>query len=753
MKANKYFQMNNNAPDQSDAEFAEFQAWKAAKARQAASEPDRQARSPTLGRSSVPAPPNNDPHGRDTRQRALAMSSEDDQALEPSLHDDSESPPPRDRTVRTTKSGRNSAPKLPPSTPPVPPRSHIITRTSSPHVARMRESIIPRPLALAVLPRLLSPTIHPLPVGATPITAMAGSQPHPPNLAAKAARLLLAVTVRHLFVTSARPLVVIPARRLFAASRRQGHSPSPRPGHNTPNNVPGSNETADTVNDEEDEVDEDPYRHLYDQTPTSYVPRTHKDKAKHLRGGRSGRTFIEQLGDRLSKHVYTWEHMHPFARKHGLAWFDPYAIHKAPVECYNIVTKPKELVGGPGRGNLPLHEAAGMRMDMDFWNKIIQDTLAKYAPKNLPPDTKLTWSHYSLGARKALFNYCYNYVPMLQNFRNQAQGDCWLIAMIAQQHLQGRSPKLAVSKKLHPDMRPEEDGFQDSYSDNSRAPGAGSNAPARASAPRAPAPNAHRTPAACTPATNSSRVTNRSQAADHSRGWADSPRGRTTGTSHTQTQPASNARRNPPTCTPALDDYDDHEEPQMPPKSSSSRTYDHPPAPTERQNRKADKRAAAEEERTKTKASDSRASKNKAQVAITSRALGKPRAKPPQEPVPVVEEHEESEDEEVRDLWEREEGEGEPREHAKAKSPEPETQKGAKTTKKGVQTVTKVPPKTATKAPAKALAKAPTKRKADEEQYGERQELDSEPPKKRVKTTQATKAQKRKADVGNQLRA
>ncbi|KAG9111790.1 hypothetical protein FRC07_008017 [Ceratobasidium sp. 392] len=739
--------MNNDATFNFDAkmmqEFAEFQAWKAVKAGQArteipqASEPDRRAQSPTLGRSSNPMPPDDSQRGRDTRRRALAMSSDDNRASEQPLRDDSESPPPRDRTVRAMKPGRNPAPKLPPSTPPVTPQSD--EEPDYPSTSRTRRSS-PSPLT-----------------NDTPPPHRGNPNNRPPSKSRRQGR---SPSPRYRRMSSPHPSRSPSPRRGRSPSPRRIRSPPAREGspgdgpwpysrdasqerpllsssNDTPDHAPGPGEAADAVSDEEDDIDENPYRHPYDQTPTSHVSRTNQVTARQLRGGRKGRTYIERLGDRLSKHIYTREHMHPFALKHGLAWFDPYAIHKAPVECYEIVSKPKELVGGPGRGKLPLHEAAGMRMDMDYWNKImrgvVKDALAKYAPKNLAPNVSLTWTQYGSGARKAVFTYCYNYIPMFQHFRNQAQGDCWLIALIAQQHLQGR-PKLATSKKLHPDMRPNEDGFQDSYLANARAHGTGSDAPPRASALRAPAPNSHHAPA------NFSRAVDRGQAADLTRGRADPPRSRTNpppaslprdpaaGTS--RTQPASNARRSPATHSPAPDDYDDYDEPQTAPDSNSSHTYNHPPASTERQNRKADKQTAAEEARAKAKASDSRALKNKAQASTTLRASGKSHAKPPQEPLPAVEEPEESEGDEAIHSSAKKVKAG-PREHAKAKSPEPETQKAAKITKKGgAQSATKAPPKTSTKPPAKT----PAKRKANEEQESEREEL--APAKKRTKTQQ-----------------
>ncbi|KAG9128198.1 hypothetical protein FRC07_003129 [Ceratobasidium sp. 392] len=122
-------------------------------------------------------------------------------------------------------------------------------------------------------------------------------------------------------------------------------------------------------------------------------------------------------------------------------------------------------------------------------------------------------------------------------------------------------------------VRPNEEGFEGSYTANKRAHSAEPDSPARPSASRAPAPDAHRAPA------NSSRAVDRSQAADYSRGRTDLPRDRTTMTSHTQ--PAPNARHNPPTHPPSSDDYGNYNDLQTAPNLSSSRTCNYLLALTE----------------------------------------------------------------------------------------------------------------------------------------------------------------------------
>ncbi|QRV80714.1 hypothetical protein RhiJN_08729 [Ceratobasidium sp. AG-Ba] len=149
-----------------------------------------------------------------------------------------------------------------------------------------------------------------------------------------------------------------------------------------------------------------PYSYPYSQTPTSHTVRNN-EKGVHIRGVRNGtKTAIEKLGDRLSKFEYTRRRVHPFAIEKKISYFNPYSAIRASPDCYDIITKPKALVGGPGRGDVPLHVAAGLQMDKDFYHSlrnIVKHALASKRPKKLAPGTKVNWSNISAAARRDVY--------------------------------------------------------------------------------------------------------------------------------------------------------------------------------------------------------------------------------------------------------------------------------------------------------------------------------------------------------------
>ncbi|QRV77535.1 hypothetical protein RhiJN_05550 [Ceratobasidium sp. AG-Ba] len=424
--------------------------------------------------------------------------------------------------------------------------------------------------------------------------------------------------------------------------------------------------------------DPNPYDYPYDETPTSRVLR--EVDGKRARGGRASSTRIEKLGDRLSKHLYTRERVHPFAIKHGISWFNPYSAIKAPLECYKLIKKPEELVTGPGQGGTQLHEKAGLRSDLDFWSvmrRVVREGLARFAPRNLEPGVRPTWSRYSTSAQRE----CYRAIPAFQHFRNKTGEDCWLIAAIAQQYLQGKSPSLTITKKFPPkiarDINPDLDNYNDDYSANARVPVRGSSPssdPACIPAPRATsrAPAARAVPA---------------RAASHATGRVD------------QSPNHPNPTTNPRAPRPAVANTPGDQPDPLPASHSSSRTYDLPPNTTKRQNRKADKKTAAEE-------------------ALADASRARTSAQAPVAPCPNQKQHALSEPTVASD----EESDEEPvarnsvrkikpmaREHAKAKPPVQETEgepAPAATKKTGKATK---PNKAPTKAPAKTPAKTPPK--------------------------------------------
>ncbi|KAG9097656.1 hypothetical protein FRC06_007334 [Ceratobasidium sp. 370] len=265
--------------------------------------------------------------------------------------------------------------------------------------------------------------------------------------------------------------------------------------------LPGSSDdTNNTTNTAGPVVDKHPYDHPYYKTPTSYEERTTKNGCcacgGHARGqdGSVQLTFIKLLGDCKSKYDYTAAHMHPFATLHGLSHFNPYSAIKAERECYSRVPKPKGLAGGPGRGGeTKLHEELGLRMDVQFYNQGFQGTvkqaLHKFMPKNLELGAKITWDRYSAVAQRQVYKYCYDLILAFQHFRDQTGKDCWAVALITQQYLQGKAklPSLddnsATSRKAAWDLRPNLEEYKDDYTTNAPAYCMGPNAPNPRAAP------------------------------------------------------------------------------------------------------------------------------------------------------------------------------------------------------------------------------------------------------------------------------
>ncbi|QRV98445.1 hypothetical protein RhiJN_26464 [Ceratobasidium sp. AG-Ba] len=475
--------------------------------------------------------------------------------------------------------------------------------------------------------------------------------------------------------------------------------------------------------------DPNPYSYPYNQAPTSHTERKLNKKGVPTRGGHDGtKTAIEKLGNRLSKFEYTRQRIHPFAIEKKISYFNPYSAIRAPPHCYDIITKPKELVGGPGRGDVPLHEAAGLRMDKDFYNtlrNIVKHALAAKYPKNLAPGTKIIWSNVSASARRDIYKICYDLAPMLLHFRDGTNEDCWLVAMIAQQYLQGKPTLTQVkdTSKTKADMFADHSKYVDDYSANARA-----NRVTRT------ANNDHATSSRAS--TTNTRHTNRprDQAVDHPRLQdADPPRGRSdlprapvrahaaTDPSHAQSVP--NGRR-----IPRANNTQDGDDEAPPGSEPNSTIYDLPPTPTARQIRKADNRVAREE--TQREAAKSRSAK------ATSGTKGKQRAEPPHETTPQLETDEESDEEEENIRMFTKKVKPGPRQHARVILPEPEA-----------HTPTSVPKSQPKSTKPSANTQLPTKRKSAEQPDDE----DEAPiPKKRGKSDTATGSKRLIEEAGDE---
>ncbi|QRV91987.1 hypothetical protein RhiJN_20005 [Ceratobasidium sp. AG-Ba] len=454
--------------------------------------------------------------------------------------------------------------------------------------------------------------------------------------------------------------------------------------------------------------DPNPYSYPYDPTPMSHTEQKINKKGLPTHGGRNGtKTAIEKLGNWLSKFEYTRQRIHPFAIKKKISYFNPYSAIQAPPDCYDIIAKPKELVGGPGRGDVPLHVAAGLRMDKDFYNTL----------------------------------QCYDLAPMLLHFRDGTNEDCWLVAMIAQQYLQG-NPTLTQVKdtsKTKADMFADHSKYVDDYSVNACSNRTANND--RATSSRASTTN-----------TRHNRPHN--QAVDHPcLQDANPPRGRSdlpcapvrahaaANPSHGQSIPNSR-------CIPRTNYTQDDDDEALPGSEPNPTIYDLPPTPTARQVRKADKRVAREE--TRREAAESRSAK------ATSGTKGKQRAKPPHKTTPPLETDEESEKEEevsshvgyVLRLTEESDQmfknirmftkkvKPGPRQHARVILPEPEA-----------HTPTSVPKSQPKSTKPSAKTQLPTKRKSAEQLDNE----DEDPiPKKRGKSDTATGSKRIMEEAGDE---
>ncbi|QRW14061.1 hypothetical protein RhiLY_13060 [Ceratobasidium sp. AG-Ba] len=682
----------------SDKEYEEYQEFLAFKAMKAArdaatssraalaSESNERRRSPTIGRTSDPATPNHwASRGQSVHSKAPTYSGGDYQTAEEFRHDNSTSPSRRqaDYRIKIPSSTQKRAPSLPKSTPP--PLSE-------------QDKMTPPPTKNTPVPPVLS--TPPPRDGPWPYSRDASQEP-----------------------------------RLDA----------PLAQDNAQDDVPDDAGTGDPIANVNEHIvsidDPNPYSYPYKQTPTSHIDTRFEDGMCGHGGQSKTKTAIEKLGDRLSKFQYTLEHAHPFAAESKIPYFNPYSVVRAPLNCYGIVPKPKELTGGGGRGPLPLHDAAGLRMDQDFWNTL----------------------------------KCYDLAPVFQHFRNSTGQDSWLIALILQQYLQG-SPNLGkvkqLNKKLKAELFPDKTLYEDDYSTNAPTEPSTRTKKDKSATSRAPAATSHR---AATANPNPRAVDPNPRAVDPSRGkTADRSRGQATNPlPGLSDQPRPHATRDA-TSTPNTshvprtstipDDSDDNHEPGP----SSSSTHDLPPAPTARQVRKADKQVAQEEARREV--ADSRS--NKSRPSASDRAKGKQRAEP-LEPTQVHNESDEDDKEAIRTFTTKVKVGA--RQHAAAKLPEPTREPSTSTSGKKSRPAT-APANVANKAPNKPSAKAPTnakppktslaqpsepsskiqterptstKRKLakDKDENGEEEDEDEEStPSKRGKTGQAGSSLKRKTE-------
>ncbi|QRV99680.1 hypothetical protein RhiJN_27699 [Ceratobasidium sp. AG-Ba] len=730
-------------------DYLEFQRWKAAMAKAKASritgdKLDAEPPSSDARISASTKASDHKPRRRSNQKRQLASFQRDEERNALAVRSDSESPAPQYRAKiipqgHGVSCTRRRVESLPPSqldnTPHATPTSHTSRRRSpSLHLngnhAQRNQSNPPSP-------SLASPREVPVPRSASLTAPDVHCHNHSPP----------------------RPEAPLPSRdpspgagpwpySRDASPERPIDGPSDEAGE--PTIEADSDEPAVKANLNVPAVDDpNPYDYPYDNTPTSRVAR--EVDGKRARSGRANKTHIEMLGDRLSKHQYTEQRIHPFAIKKGISWFNPYSAIKAPLECYELVKKPPELVTGPGRGGTQLHELAGLRSDLDFWNvirRVTREGLARYAPRNLQPDVRPTWSRYSASAQREVYRYCYRLIPSLQHFRNKTGEDCWLIAAIAQQYLQGKNPNLTVTKKFPPkiaqDIEPDLAKYDDDYSANARKYTRGSSPlsetacipaphpPARAMVPRAPG-NASRAAPRATGRVDHSHEHDRS--VDHSRGR---PAPQQVGPVHPDLTTNSRAPAAGPRHAPHPAVVDTPDDKPVPAPHSNSRTRDLPPTTTQRQNRKADKKVAAEE---------ALADASKARVSAEARAAPRPIAKQhaPSGPVLAVDEESEESDEDAGTRKIMLKIKPTAREHARAKPSAGETEEesasmASKKTRKEAQ-----PSKTVGKAPAKPQAsstKAQGKRKANEELEDDEASIVT----KRGKTTEVANTLKRKGE-------
>ncbi|KAF8595540.1 hypothetical protein BDV93DRAFT_564240 [Ceratobasidium sp. AG-I] len=229
----------------------------------------------------------------------------------------------------------------------------------------------------------------------------------------------------------------------------------------------GSNDEDDAGNDGNgDTTSRHPHKFPYSEMPTSYKLRTNSN-GKRARGGRvqnaNGKivyTFIEKLVTRHKKWDYSRGISHPFGQKHG-CYFNPYAVDLASPTAYIHIAKDP---------NVPLHEAIGLRTDMEFWSLVrrtVRKVVSKRRPRSvvLEPGKKLTWSHFSSAGRRDIYKDCYKELPFLQHFVDKTGQDCWAVAAIAQQYLQnagrtgkGRGPSRGRDDDKDEDEDEDEDG-------------------------------------------------------------------------------------------------------------------------------------------------------------------------------------------------------------------------------------------------------------------------------------------------------
>ncbi|QRV79761.1 hypothetical protein RhiJN_07776 [Ceratobasidium sp. AG-Ba] len=712
-------------------EYLEFQRWKAAKAKARALRTARDKpgvdQPCSDARVSDSAEASEDkPHGRSTQKRRLASFRHDGEHDELPIRSDSESPTPQYWVKIIPQVQGVSRTRRRVESPPSSQLDNTLDAASTPHTSHRRSPShhldsdhARRDQSDPPSPSLPSPCEAPMPRSAS-VTA--------PNIVRKK------VLGKFRQITPNLPICPVcfppgetgrylPRFTRFAIGPwTYSRDASPECSIDGPLDKAGE-PTIEADSNEPAVDDPNPYNYPYNNMPTSRVSR--EVDGKRACGGCANKTHIEMLGDRLSKHQYTQQRVHPFAIKEGISWFNPYSAIKAPLECYELVKKPLELVSGPGRGGTQLHELAGLRSDLDFWSvirRVTREGLARHAPRNLEPGVRPTWSRYSTAAQREVYRY--------------TGKDCWLIAAIAQQYLQGKNPNLTVTKKFPPkiaqDIEPDLAKYDDDYSANARnyvQSSSPSYKPARILAPRPPA-------CAAVPRAPG----NASRAMPHATGRVNPSHelpGRV-GPVHPDPTTNSRAPGAGPHSAPHTAVASTLDDEPVPTSHSNSRTRNLLPSTNKRQNRKADKKVAAKE---------ALADSSKACVSVEAPAAPRPIAKQRASSGPALAVDEESEESD-KDAGARKimlKVKPTAREHAKAKPSTGETEEestsaASKKIRKEVQLsklVGKAPPK-----PQASSTKAQGKRKANEALEDHEASIVT----KRGKTAEVAKTPKRKGE-------
>ncbi|CAE6399930.1 unnamed protein product [Rhizoctonia solani] len=148
-------------------------------------------------------------------------------------------------------------------------------------------------------------------------------------------------------------------------------------------------------------------------------------------------SFLEKLKTREAKFAFIELYGHPFARKVGIPYFNPYGHVPRDPKVVPRIPRPS--------GDFKLLIEVGAVGDVEWWNDVL--AVMRSLTNELKPDASVlqpgqksvTWVNFSGDLRTKLFQRAYDAFPIFYIFRDQTNKDCWPVREIARDFLSGSS--------------------------------------------------------------------------------------------------------------------------------------------------------------------------------------------------------------------------------------------------------------------------------------------------------------------------